>query len=436
MTEVKDKYIEKIGNKEIYIAIVGLGYTGLPLAVEFARAGFKVAGIDINKKKVEAVNSGDSYISDISSEELKAEVENGRITAFSEFSALEKAHAAIICVPTPLNKTKDPDISFILQVTEEIKKRLHPGQLIVLESTTYPGTTRELVLPALEETGLKVGKDFFLCFSPERIDPGNEKYLVKNTPKIIGGITRDCTDIGKMLFSRAIEKMVAVSSTDAAEMTKLLENTFRTINIALVNELAIMCNVLGVNVWEVINAASTKPFGFMRFTPGPGIGGHCLPIDPQYLSWKLRFLNYRARFIELAGEINSEMPDFVVAKAANALNDRKKPLNGSNILILGVAYKPDISDVRESPALDIIHLFQNKKAKVYYTDPHVPEISMDNINMKSESCSRELLNRMDCTVVVTNHSSFDYGLIAKESALIIDSRNVYGNSPADNIIHL
>ena len=335
MSPIMAEFLDRIEKRKIKIAVVGLGYTGLPLALEFARSGLEVIGIDVNKSKVDLVNKGESYIKDITSDELKVEIDKGKLIAYDNFERLAEAEAIIICVPTPLNKTKDPDISYILQVTQEVKRKLKQGQLIVLESTTYPGTTRELVLPLLEETGLSVGKDFFLCFSPERIDPGNETYQVKNTPKLIGGITADCTNTGKSLFSLAIDDMVGVSSTDAAEMAKLLENTFRTINIALVNELAIMCDLLKVNVWEVIDAAATKPFGFMKFTPGPGIGGHCLPVDPQYLSWKLRFLNYRARFIELAGEINSEMPDFVVRRASDALNEVKKPLNGAKIVILG-----------------------------------------------------------------------------------------------------
>ncbi len=377
-TDNKQQLIQKIKEKSAKVAVIGIGYVGLPLAVTFAEAGFHVIGIDPDRHKVDMVNRGKSYILDITDKQLEPLVKGGMISATTDFSVIADVQAVSICVPTPLRKTGDPDLSFIVSATESITPYIHKGMVVVLESSTYPGTTRELVLPRLTETSrLNVGKDFFLAFSPERVDPGRKDFTTYNTPKVIGGITPDCSEVAGEFYSMALEKVVPVSSAEVAEMAKLLENTFRMINIGLVNEMALMCDRLGVDVWEVIDAAATKPFGFMKFTPGPGLGGHCIPIDPLYLSWKLRSLNYTARFIELASEINTQMPRFVVGKVQDALNNHKKPVKDSRILILGVAYKPDIDDMRESPALDVIHLLRQKGAEVVYHDPYVPAISHD-----------------------------------------------------------
>jgi UDP-N-acetyl-D-glucosamine dehydrogenase len=415
--------IEKINSKRARIGIIGIGYVGLPLAVEFAKSGYNVVGIDLNQEKVRRINRGENYIKDIPDSELRGLVEDKRLSATCDFSVLKDIDAISICVPTPLNKTKDPDLSCILDSTKEIKRYLHKDQLIILESTTYPGTTRELILPMLEDTGLKVGTDFFLTFSPERIDPGNKIFNTRNTPKIIGGITEACKRHALALYGYIIDKVIPVSSTESAEIVKLLENTFRSINIGLVNEVAIMCNKLGIDVWEVIEAASSKPYGFMPFYPGPGLGGHCIPIDPHYLSWKLKTLNYRARFIELAGEINSGMPHYVVDKMVDALNRQKKCLNGSRILILGVAYKKDIDDPRDSPALDIIKILQEKGAEVSYNDPYIPSLDDNFKGMRSIDINKGLLSGMDCVVIVTDHSTYDWEMIAKNSKLVVDTRN-------------
>ncbi|MGH9462318.1 MAG: nucleotide sugar dehydrogenase, partial [Vicinamibacteria bacterium] len=357
---------QKIADKTVKLATVGLGYVGLPLSVEFASAGIHVVGIDIDRTKIDAIRNGESYVRDVPSASVRRLVEEGTLSATSEFDVLGDRDAVIICVPTPLSKTKDPDLSLVINAATEIAQRLRPGQLVVLESTTYPGTTEELILPRLEGKGLRVGESFFLAFSPERVDPGNKKWNTRNTPKIIGGMTPNCLEMARALYSHAVDQVIPVSSTRTAEMVKLLENTFRSVNIGLVNEVALMCDRLGVDVWEVIDAAATKPFGFMPFYPGPGLGGHCIPIDPFYLSWKLKTLNYRARFIELAGEINAGMPEYVVQRVAEALNQREKSVKGSSILILGVAYKRDVDDVRESPALDILKLLESRGARVSY----------------------------------------------------------------------
>jgi len=417
---------KKIKNKSALVGIIGLGYVGLPLAVEYAKSGFKVVGIDILKKKIDLVNSGKSDIDDISSEEVKILRDAERLEATNDFSKLNEADCIAICVPTPLNKTKDPDVSFILSAANEIKKYQRKGQLIVLESTTYPGTTDELIQPILEEGGLKAGKDFYLAFSPERVDPGNERYNTANTPKIVGGIDEISTRIAKLFYEQIISQIVPVSSTRTAEMVKLLENTFRSVNIGLVNEVALMCNKLEIDVWEVIDAAATKPFGFLKFYPGPGLGGHCIPIDPHYLSWKLKSLNYYARFIELAGDINSHMPEHVVSLVVNSLNKVKKSIAGSKILILGIAYKKDISDVRESPALDIIRLLENRGAKVIYHDPFVKSVKLDGKTSKSVALNESALKKADCVVIVTDHTQFDYKWIVEKSNLIVDTRNVTG----------
>lgn len=406
------------------VGVIGLGYVGLPLVVEMARSGgFNVIGFDVSIDKVESINSGKSYIEDIPTSELGPLVKSGKIRATWDFSHLEQVEAISICVPTPLRKTKDPDISYILAAVDAIREYLRPGQTIILESTTYPGTTDEAVLPVLESTGLKVGEDFYLAFSPERVDPGNPKWKTRNTPKIVGGITDECTRRAVKYYGRVFENVVAVSSTKCAEMVKLLENTFRSVNIGMVNEMALMCDKLGLDVWEVIDAAATKPFGFMPFYPGPGLGGHCIPIDPHYLSWKLKTLDYQARFIEMAAEINGSMPRYVVQKIADALNDAAKPVNGSRILVVGVAYKRDVSDVRESPALDIIEMLADRGADVSYHDPHVPKLNENSIEMKSVDLTAGRLRRTDCVVIVTDHAAVNLALIGREAKLIVDSRN-------------
>jgi UDP-N-acetyl-D-glucosamine dehydrogenase len=419
-----DLLIGKFKRKETKIAVLGLGYVGLPLAVAFAKSGFTVVGIDPIKEKVDSINKGISYIQDIQSEEINKLTKQGKLIATSDFSVLENIDAVSICVPTPLRKTGDPDLSFILAVSETIKKYLHKGMAIVLESTTYPGTTRELFLSKIsEENDLIVGEDFFLAFSPERVDPGRKDWTTLNTPKIIGGITPQCLRVSIAWYEQTLEKIIPVSSAEIAEMAKLLENTFRMINIGLVNEMAMMCDRLGVDVWEVIEASATKPFGFMKFQPGPGLGGHCIPIDPLYLSWKMKTLNYSARFIELASEINTFMPRFTVDKIQDALNMRKKPLNGSNVLILGVAYKADIEDMRESPALDIIHLLDEKGSVVSYHDPYVPTIMHEGIILKSVDDLSLAVKNADCVAIITNHSNYDYKMILDEAKLIVDTRN-------------
>lgn len=415
---------EKIENRKAIIGIIGLGYVGLPLAVEFASSGFKVIGFDVNKEKTGKVGKGVSYIQDVPSERLSSLVSKGMIEATADFSALSRISAVSICVPTPLRKSKDPDISYIVSAAKEVKKYLHKEELVILESTTYPGTTEEILLPELAETGLRVGEDFYLAFSPERVDPGNDKFNTRNTPKILGGITPKCAAMAKLLYEKAIDKVVTVSSASAAEMVKLLENTFRAVNIGLVNEITIMCDKLGIDVWEIIDAAATKPFGFMPFYPGPGLGGHCIPIDPHYLSWKLKLLNYNARFIELAGEINSYMPSYVVGKIAKALNRAGKPVNGSSILVLGVSYKKNVSDVRESPALDIIRLLELDGAKVSYHDPNVPIINHDAFSLTNKELTASLIESQDCVVIVTDHGGIDWDMVLNCSKLVVDTRNV------------
>ncbi len=419
--------LEKIESRTATLSVIGLGYVGLPLAVGFAKEGYKVIGIDLDQEKIRLLNAGVSYIPDITTDEVKDLVDRGLLSATDDFSILETVDAISICVPTPLRKTKDPDMSYIIAAAEQIEKYSHSGLLIVLESTTYPGTTDELIIPQIVRNGYKIGEDVFICFSPERIDPGNPTYGVRNTPKIIGGATPQCTEVAVALYSKAIDQVVPVSSTRAAEMVKLLENTFRSVNIGMVNEMALMCDKLDVNVWEVIDAASTKPFGFMTFYPGPGLGGHCIPIDPLYLSWKLKTLNYTARFIELASEINSNMPVYVVGKVMDALNEIRKPVNGSKVLILGVAYKRDINDLRESPALDVIRLLGDRGAEVSYHDPYVPDLHHESMPLESVPLTADALHEADCVVIVTDHTSFDYNWIATESAVIVDSRNALKN---------
>src|SRR5271157_419368 len=416
---------EKIRSRRARVGIVGLGYVGLPLAVEFARAGFSVTGIDVSEEKARRVNAGDSYVGDIPSATLGPLVDAGKLRATADFDAVKELDTINICVPTPLRKTKDPDMSFIVSACQEIARRFHPGMLVILESTTYPGTTEELVRPMLTQPGLEVGRDFFLCFSPERVDPGNPKFQTVNIPKVVGGCTPACTEMGRLFYSQALEHVVPVSSTLVAEMVKLLENTFRMINIGLANEMALMCDRMRIDVWEVIDAAATKPFGFMPFYPGPGLGGHCIPIDPFYLSWKTRQAGIEARFIELAGYINGQMPHFVVEKVQNALNDLGKPVKGTRIHIMGVAYKKDIDDLRESPALDVMLLLQRRGAVVSYSDPHVPALRVEGLEL--DAAGQEEAAAADCVVIVTDHSSFDYKALVERAALIVDSRNALKN---------
>ncbi len=405
------------------VGVVGMGYVGLPLAVSFAEAGYEVLGFEIDAERVAALNRGESHIGDVPSAVVGQLVDESFLAATSDMARLSEVDAISICVPTPLSKTKDPDISAVVAAATAVASALRPGQLVVLESTTYPGTTREVILPTLEEAGLRVGEDFFLAFSPERVDPGNVRYTVKNTPKVVGGIDATSTELATLLYRQAIDTVVAVSSPEAAEMAKLLENTFRAVNIALANETALMCDRLGLDVWEVIDAAATKPFGFMRFTPGPGVGGHCIPLDPFYLSWKMRTLNYRARFIELAGEINTSMPHHVVSKVVDGLNEFEKSVKGADILVLGAAYKPDIADARESPALDIIALLRERGADVSYSDPHLPTLAIGDVTLASDDPTPERLAAADCVVIVTAHAAFDFGRVAQHATLVVDTRN-------------
>jgi len=428
---------EKIENKTAKIGVIGLGYVGLPLAIEFVEAGFNVIGIDIDENKINLINSGSNYIKDVDDKLLTKAVIENNLTATSDFTVVENLDSISICVPTPLNKQKDPDISFIISVMDKIKKNIHRNMIIILESTTYPGSTKELILPYIQNIGFEMGKDFFLCFSPERIDPGNKIFNTSNTPKVIGGITEKCTKTGASLYETIVDKVVTVSSTETAEMVKLLENTFRAINIGLANEIAIMCEKLGVNVWEVIDAAGTKPFGYMKFSPGPGLGGHCIPIDPHYLSWKLKTLDYEARFIQLAGEINTNMPNHILKLISSNLNKSHKSLNGSKILIIGVAYKKDINDTRESPALDIIQLLVNAGTKIDYYDTYVPRLLYNDISIDSLiNLESQKLNSFDACVIVTDHSNIDYEMIYDNSQLIIDTRNVFDGKDGDHVKRL
>jgi len=421
---IKQTLLDRLKTRQATVGIVGLGYVGLPLAVEFAAEGFTVIGVDLSASKVEAINRGESYIPDIPTDRLKPLVEAGKLRASTSYDALRAADTVSICVPTPLRQTKDPDMSYVVDSVNAVADVCHEGMLIVLESTTYPGTTDELVVPRLAQAGFIPGENVFVAFSPERIDPANPKYGVRNTPKVVGGVTPACIEVVQMLYSAAVDTVVTVSSPTAAEMVKLLENTFRAVNIGLVNEMALICDKLGINVWEVIRAASSKPFGFMPFYPGPGLGGHCIPVDPLYLSWKMKSLNYNARFIELASEINTSMPHHVVDKVAKALNDDCKSVRGSKLVILGVAYKRDVDDVRESPALDVIGLLNNLGAKLVYHDPYVARVRLENETMMdSTPYSVDLLQDADAVVIVTDHTSFDYQEIVDHSRLVVDTRN-------------
>ena len=422
-SEALDGLSERIANRSARVGVIGLGYVGLPLAVELASAGFEVVGFDIDATKVAAIQAGNSYIGDVSQEQLRSAREGDRFRATTDFEELHEVEVVNVCVPTPLTKTKDPDVSFMASAVEAIRDRLHPGRLIILGSTTYPGTTRELFVPVLEETGLKVGSDFSLAFAPERIDPGNTRFKVKNVPKVVGGETKVCTELACQLFNTVFETTVPVSSTQAAEMVKLLENTFRAINIGLANEIALMCERLDLDVWEVIEAAATKPYGFMKFLPGPGLGGHCIPVDPSYLSWRMKSLNFSARFIELATEINSGMPAHVVDRVADVLNGAQLAINGARILVIGVAYKSDVSDMRESPAIDVISLLARKGARISYHDPFVPDCEIDGVRYQGEELSDELLGESDLVLILTDHRGIDYERLVAKSARVFDTRN-------------
>jgi UDP-N-acetyl-D-glucosamine dehydrogenase len=440
MNGVATSLLEKIQRRTARAGVVGLGYVGLPLAVELARAGLTTTGIDLDARKVDAITAGRSYIPDVPTSEVAALRHAGRLDATTDFAVIRGLDTINICVPTPLRKTKDPDMSYIVSAAEQITTYLHPGVLVVLESTTYPGTTSELLQPMLESTGLKAGRDFFLAFSPERVDPSNERFNTRNTPKVVGGTTPACSTLATALYGTAIETIVPVSSTQVAEMVKLLENTFRAVNIGLVNELALMCDRMGIDVWEVVNAAKTKPFGFMPFYPGPGLGGHCIPIDPFYLSWKARQAGFEARFIELAGQVNSAMPHHVADKVGEALNSQRKPVNGSSILVLGVSYKKNIDDIRESPALDVMHVLHERGARVGYSDPYVPTLHArdwrEHHDLASVVLTREALASVDCVVVLTDHHGVDYDLVAAAAPLIVDTRNVIAASAGGHVFRL
>jgi UDP-N-acetyl-D-glucosamine dehydrogenase len=432
--------LARIQKRQARAGVVGLGYVGLPLAVEFGRAGLTTVGIDLDQRKVDEVNAGRSYIPDVPTSDVASLHKAGRLSATTDFSVVGQLDTVNICVPTPLRKTKDPDMSYVVSATEQIARHLHPGLLIILESTTYPGTTAELLQPMFEQTGLKCGEDFFLAFSPERVDPANAKFNTRNTPKVVGGTTPACSQLAAALYGTAIDTIVPVSSTQVAEMVKLLENTFRAVNIGLVNELALMCDRMGIDVWEVVNAARTKPFGFMPFYPGPGLGGHCIPIDPFYLSWKAKEAGFEARFIELAGHVNSSMPHYVADKVGEALNTQRKAVNGSSILILGIAYKRDIDDIRESPALDVMHVLKERGAHVRYSDPHAPVLQARDwpgkTNMTSVDATPDELARYDIVVVLTDHKEFDYRMVVESSKLVLDTRNALGANAGSHVFRL
>ncbi len=420
---MKTALLRKIEDRSAVAAVIGLGYVGLPLAMELCEAGFQVIGYDVSERVVGLLMQGDSHIQDVPEAQVAKHVKAGRFTATTDAARLHEADVVSIAVPTPLAKTRDPDMSYVISAAETVAAQARPGMLIVLESTTYPGTTRELLQPRLEAKGLEVGKDVFLAFSPERVDPGNPTWHTKNTPKVVGGITPACNEVAVAFYSSTIDRVVPVSSPEAAELVKLLENTFRSVNIGLVNEMAIVCERLGVNVWEVIDAAATKPFGFMKFTPGPGIGGHCIPLDPHYLAWKMRSLNYKTRFIDLASEVNSAMPDFVVEKIARALNEQKKAVNGSRVMVLGIAYKRDIDDMRESPALDVMRLLEQRGAEVVYHDPFVPSFREEGHEAFSVPLTAAELGRADAVVIITDHTALDYQFVVDHAALVVDTRN-------------
>jgi len=425
----------KIIGRKARAGVIGLGYVGLPLAVEMAEAGFTVTGFDIDQMKIARLNRGDSYIGDVQATQLESALARGRFTATADFGMLAECDTLNICVPTPLRKTRDPDLSAIINVLQEVQRVLHPGQLVILESTTYPGTTEEIVIPILSEKGLLLGEDYFLAFSPERVDPGSRNFTTGNIPKVVGGVTPYCTELAKIFYRQFVRKVVPVSSPRVAEMVKLLENTFRSVNIALVNELAMMCHRMGINVWEVIEAAETKPFGFMSFYPGPGIGGHCIPVDPVYLSWQAKVKGFEPRFIDLAGQINASMPAWVCDRITNALNDRQKCIRGSKILLLGISYKKDVADVRESPALEVAHILLSKGAELSYADPHVEEVPIEP-RLKKVLLTEQQLALSDCAVILSDHSIWDYAWITKHVPLLIDTRNATRGHTAPHIVRL
>jgi UDP-N-acetyl-D-glucosamine dehydrogenase len=431
-----ERLSRRIENRSAHLAVIGLGYVGLPLAVELAQAGFRVTGIDLDEKRVAMLQAGRSYIQDVSTSDVRVLARSGRLSATSDFGVLRKVDAVNVCVPTPLSKHRDPDVSHVVAAAEQVARHLHSGMLVVLESTTYPGTTDELILPLLEKTGMKVGRDFFLAFSPERVDPGNPKFNTRNIPKVVGGVTPRCTEIAVKLYRQRLEQVVPVSSPQVAEMVKLLENTFRSVNIGLVNELALMCARLKIDVWEVIRAAATKPFGFMPFYPGPGLGGHCIPIDPFYLSWKARASGFEARFIELAGSVNAQMPEHVVNLVAEGLNRRGKPVRGSRVLVLGVAYKANIDDTRESPSLDIMETLRERGARLEYSDPFVPKLEFAGKRLSSVSLTTANLRRFDCVIIATAHRNIPFAGVLRHSKLVIDTRNALQGRKSAKIIRL
>ena len=439
MSPIAKALHQKLADRTAKVGVVGLGYVGLPLAVELARAGFRTTGIDLDRRKVDAVNRGESYIQDVPTRDVAEFHAAGRLTATADASAIATLDTVNICVPTPLRKTKDPDLSFVLSAVEMIAAHLRPGMLIILESTTYPGTTEEVVQPVLERGGLKAGKDFFLAFSPERVDPGNEKWNTKNVPKVVGGLTPECSTLAQALYSASIDTVIAVSSPKVAEMVKLLENTFRAVNIGLVNELALMCDRLGISVWEVVEAAATKPFGFMPFFPGPGLGGHCIPIDPFYLSWKVKEVGFEARFIELAGQVNAAMPHHVVDKITDALNSHSKAVRGSSILILGISYKRDIDDLRESPALDVMAVLNQRGGRVSYHDPYLPTLPARDwpggVELTSTALTPDILAAADCVVIITDHRALDFAGVVRHARLVVDTRNAI-KTPHPNVFKL
>ncbi|MGE3404211.1 MAG: nucleotide sugar dehydrogenase [Vicinamibacterales bacterium] len=440
MNQTASQLLDKIQSRRARAGVIGLGYVGLPLAVEFARVGLTTVGIDLDARKVDEINAGHSYIPDVPTVDVAALRRTGRLSATTDFSIIRELDTLNICVPTPLRKTKDPDMSYIVSAAEQIAQFIHPGMLIVLESTTYPGTTAELLQPMFEASGLVVGRDIFLAFSPERVDPANEHFNTRNTPKVVGGTTPRCSTLAAALYGTAIDRIVPVSSTQVAEMVKLLENTFRAVNIGLVNELALMCDRMGIDVWEVVNAAKTKPFGFMAFYPGPGLGGHCIPIDPFYLSWKAKQSGFEARFIELAGQVNASMPHYVADKVGEALNSRRKAVNGSRVLVLGIAYKKNIDDIRESPALDVMHVLRERGADVAYADPHAPRLRARDwpggVDLRSVDPTDEEVARYDCVVILTDHAAFDYERIVSAAALVVDTRNAIGPTDAPHVFRL
>jgi UDP-N-acetyl-D-glucosamine dehydrogenase len=428
--------IDKIERRAARCGVIGLGYVGLPLALEFARVGFRVVGIDLDERKFQAIQEGRSYIVDVSDEEIARPVRDGTFSATTDFSVISELDTINICVPTPLRKTKDPDLTYVVSAVNEIRKYLRPGQLVILESTTYPGTTEEVVRPALESSGLEVGRDFCLAFSPERIDPGNPSFGTRNIPKVVGGVTARCTEVARHLYEASVDSVVPVSSTQVAEMVKLLENTFRSVNIGLVNEIALMCSALKINVWEVIEAAKTKPFGFMAFYPGPGLGGHCIPIDPFYLSWKAKMNGFDARFIELAGHINESMPRFVVERITDALNQHRKSIRGSRIHVLGVAYKAGVNDIRESPALNVMKILTDKGAVLSYTDPYIPVVREEGLELDSVPLEAARMKAVDCVVILTGHREIDYALVVRSAPLVVDTRNALQGYDAPHVIRL